>query len=68
MEKTVGDVDRAIRIILGIILILIPFIFTLGTVWKVILIIIGIVGLFTGITRMCYLYNLLGINTFKNKK
>jgi len=67
MEKTVGDVDRTIRIILGIILILIPFIFSVGTVWKVILIIIGIVGLITGITRICFLYNLLGINTCKVK-
>jgi hypothetical protein len=67
MEKTVGNVDRTIRIILGIILILIPFIFSVGTVLKVILIIIGIIGLFTGITRICLLYNLLGINTCKAK-
>jgi heme/copper-type cytochrome/quinol oxidase subunit 4 len=67
MEKTVGNIDRTIRIILGIILILIPFIFSVGTVWKVIFIIIGIMGLFTGITRICFLYNLLGISTLKGK-
>lgn len=67
MEKTVGNLDRMIRIILGIIFIIIPFIFTVGTVLKAILIIIGIILILTGITRMCLLYNLLGINTFKAK-
>lgn len=67
MEKTVGNLDKTVRIILGIILIVIPFIFSAGTVPKVILIIIGIILILTGITRMCLLYNLLGINTFKAK-
>lgn len=67
MEKTVGNVDRIIRIILGIIFIVVPFIFSFGTVLKVILIIIGIIAILTGITRMCLLYNLLGINTYKTK-
>ena len=67
MEKTVGNLDRIIRIILGIILIIIPFIFSVGTVLKIILIIIGIILILTGITRICYLYNILGINTSKGK-
>lgn len=67
MEKTVGNLDRIIRIIIGIILILIPFFFSIGTVLKVILVIIGIIILLTGITRICLLYNILGINTFKAK-
>ncbi|MBN1625991.1 MAG: DUF2892 domain-containing protein [Deltaproteobacteria bacterium] len=67
MEKRIGNLDRMIRIIIGIILILIPFFFSMGAVLKAILIIIGIILILTGITRICFLYNLLGINTYKAK-
>jgi hypothetical protein len=67
MEKTIGNTDRIIRIILGIILILIPFIFSAGNVLKAILVIVGIIVLLTGITRKCLLYSLLGINTNRPK-
>lgn len=67
MEKTVGNLDRIIRIIIGIILIFISFFFSIGTVLKVILIIIGIILILTGITRICMLYSILGINTYKVK-
>jgi hypothetical protein len=67
MEKTIGNTDRIIRIIVGIILILIPFIFSAGSVLKAILVILGIIVLLTGITRMCLLYSLLGINTNRPK-
>lgn len=67
MEKTIGNLDRIIRIIIGIVLILFPFLFSIGTVFKVVLIIIGIILILTGITRICFLYSILGINTYKAK-
>ena len=66
MEKTVGNVDRLIRIIVGLFLVIISFVVPSVTL-KIIFIILGIIALVTAATRLCLLYNLLGINTFKNK-
>jgi hypothetical protein len=67
MKKTVGAADKAIRIILGIVLLVIAFAVSVGQVLKVILIIVGIIALLTAITGLCPLYSLLGINTCKVK-
>ena len=66
MEKTVGSTDRLIRIIAGLILILISFIVQ-SLVLKIVFIILGIIALVTAATRLCLLYSLLGINTYKEK-
>lgn len=64
MEKNVGSIDRIIRIVVGIVLLL----------WGVgnggllgwIAVILGLIVLLTGILGWCWLYKLLKINT--NKK
>jgi hypothetical protein len=66
MEKTIGSTDRLIRIIAGLILILISFIVP-SLVLKIIFIILGIIALVTAATRLCLLYSILGINTYKEK-
>ena len=63
MEITVGKTDKVIRIIVGIILLIVAFAFPVGTVWTVILVILGIIALATAISGFCLLYSLLGINT-----
>lgn len=59
MFKTnVGGIDRTLRIVLGLVLILLVFVgpqTPLG--W------IGVVPLLTGLMRTCPLYSLLGMNT-----
>ncbi len=65
-KQNEGSVDRIIRAILGIGLIIGGFF--LSGVLKIILIIIGIVLLITAITGFCGLYALLGINTCSIKK
>ncbi len=67
MKKTVGSVDKIIRIILGIVLLVVAFVVSVGQVLKVIFIIVGVIALLTSITGLCPLYSLLGINTGKAK-
>ncbi len=67
MEKTVGSVDRAIRIILGIVFLIIFFLVS-STVLKIIFAVLGIVGVVTGATGSCPFYNLLRIKTIKPKE
>ncbi len=61
-----GVIDRIIRLILGIGLIVVSL--SLQGIAKIILILIGIVLLITAITGFCGLYALFGINTCSIKK
>ena len=58
MKCNVGKVDRAIRIIAGLVLIGLAVTGTIG-MWGW----IGIVPVLTGVFRFCPAYPLLGINT-----
>ena len=61
MQKNVGNTDRMIRIIAGIIIL------AIGAYYGSWLGLVGLVPLFTGITQSCVLYKMLGINTCKLK-
>ena len=67
VKKNVG-VDRIIRVILGIILVIIGYIL-LGSneILGIILLMAGIVVSITGITGFCPFYALLGISTCPNR-
>jgi membrane-bound ClpP family serine protease len=59
MFKTnVGGIDRALRIVIGLALIVLAAMGTIG-VWGY----IGVVPLVTGLMRSCPVYSLLGMNT-----
>jgi hypothetical protein len=62
MTKNVGGIDRILRISAGVILVAMAATGTLGAwAW------VGLVPLATGLIGWCPPYNLLGINTCKNK-
>ncbi len=61
-KKNVGLIDRAIRIVLGLVLIALTLMGSIGA-WGW----IGIVPLATGLISNCLLYSLLGINTLGKK-
>lgn len=58
MTKNEGNVDRALRVAAGLVLIVLAATNTIG-VWGY----IGIVPLLTGAIGLCPLYSVLGINT-----
>lgn len=57
MTKNVGGIDRALRIIVG--LVLISLVWLVPTKWGW----LGLIPLFTGLFSFCGAYTLLGINT-----
>ncbi len=63
MKVNVGNVDRIVRIAVGLALIGLAIAGTIGP-WGY----IGIVPLFTGFMRVCPAYSLLGINTCPSGK
>lgn len=70
MKANVGTLDRVMRIILGLVLIVLPFVLATeagpfaaigGFGWLAM--IVGAVILLTGVMRFCLLYRILGICT-----
>ena len=65
MKKNVGNLDRILRIVLGLALLAFAFLGPEGIrMWGF----IGVVPLATGIINFCPLYTLLGVNTCSVKK
>ena len=69
MKKNEGTVDRVIRVVLGIILIVLGVLFqaSWGLVSMIVLIVLGLIALITGIIGYCGLYTILKINTLVKK-
>lgn len=67
-KNNVGGVDRAIRGIVGIILLALYFMGTVAGVWGWVALIAGIVLLATAVLGWCPPYSLLGINTCRTKQ
>jgi ABC-type uncharacterized transport system permease subunit len=66
-EKNVGKIDRAARIILGIIILYIFMASMVATPWSYLVLLIGLILLATGIVGSCPLYSILGMNTLGKK-
>jgi len=66
MNKNVGSIDRALRLIIGAVLLLLPMISGPGLfenmTWTLISMFIGVVLIGTALLNFCPLYRLLGIH------
>ncbi len=62
MKKNIGGLDRAIRLVLGVVIIGIGI--KSRSWWGL----IGVLPIFTALIGWCGMYNFLGINTCKIKK
>lgn len=68
MKQNVGSFDRLIRALLGVILLVAPFVAGWGTLATVISVIVGIVMLGVALTRVCLVYSILGIRTNSSER
>ncbi len=62
MKKNVGSIDKVVRVILGVVIILLGLIYQ--SWWGI----IGVVPLFTAIAGVCPAYLPFGISTIKKEK
>jgi hypothetical protein len=58
MDCNIGKIDRILRLVIGVALLLLAF-----QLQNILLGIVGLVVLVTGVIKFCLLYKLLGINT-----
>jgi hypothetical protein len=65
LQKNVGETDKKIRIILGLVSV---FLATQIGAWpRSVLLILGVALILTGLFQFCGLYNLFGVNTCERK-
>ncbi len=63
MERNEGTLDRAIRVVLGLILLALWAVDKIP--YRTAALIVGLIALVTGLTGFCAIYKLLGISTCK---
>jgi len=61
MQVNIGNAERALRLVLGIVLVALPFLAGLSSLWTWVSVIVGLVLVVTGAVRFCPLWALLGI-------
>lgn len=72
MSFNVGTPDRIVRVILGLLLLVVPFVTSWGLfnnpVWVWISVIVGLVLIVTGVVRFCPAYSILNLSTAKKDR
>jgi len=68
MKKNTAILDRFLRLVAAVILIVYSFKTTLATPWNYVLLLIAVVLLLTALTGFCPFYRLLGIDTRQFKE
>jgi hypothetical protein len=63
MLKNVGGVDRAVRVVLGVVLLALGFLHVVTGTIAIVAYIVGAVALITGLVRFCPAWSIFGINT-----
>ena len=67
MSYNVGSADRAVRIVVGLALLVLGFLHIVTGPWAIAAYIVGAVALITGLFRFCPAWSLCGINTSPTK-
>lgn len=67
MKTNVGIIDRAVRTVVALIIIVLYFTHVITGTLAIVLIVLAVVFLLTALLRFCPLYLPFGINTWKKK-
>lgn len=67
MKTNEGSLDRIIRVLVGVLLIVLFLIHTFSATLGIILLIVGGVLLLTGLVGTCPIYSIFGISSCKTK-
>ncbi|HVB56953.1 MAG TPA: DUF2892 domain-containing protein [Candidatus Acidoferrales bacterium] len=63
MTCNVGGVDRAVRILLGIVLVVLGLVHVVTGGWAIVGYIVGAISFLSGLIRFCPAWALFGVNT-----
>lgn len=68
MKKNMGNIDKGIRIVVALLLLLAIYMELATTPWSIILLVVAGVLVLTSFLNFCPLYTLFGINTCKTEQ
>jgi Inner membrane protein YgaP-like, transmembrane domain len=68
MKKNMGSVDKTIRLLLALVIVILAFTKVITGVWAIVLLILALVFVVTSLLGLCPLYLPFGINTNKKKE
>ena len=68
MMVNIGTPERWVRLILGLVLLALPFVAGLSGLWAWVSGIVGVVLIATGVLRFCPAWSILGINTDRGRE
>ncbi|GAA0876677.1 hypothetical protein GCM10009118_30870 [Wandonia haliotis] len=68
MKKNMGNIDKGIRIVVALLLLLAIYMELVTTPWSIILLVVAGVLVLTSFLNFCPLYTLFGINTCKTEQ
>jgi hypothetical protein len=65
MKRNVGGLDRTVRIVLGIVLLIVGLLAPIEMLWRVVALVIAAIALVTAFLRFCPLNAILGFDSSK---
>jgi hypothetical protein len=68
MKKNMGSIDKVIRLVLALIIIILAFTKVVTGTWATVLLILSAVFILTSLFSFCLLYAAFGISTRKKKE
>lgn len=68
MKCNVGGIDRSIRVVLGIILLLVGLLVPMEMLWQVLVLVAAAIALITAAVRFCPINEMLACNTCDSKE
>lgn len=63
MKSNVGGIDRTVRIVLGIVLLIVGFAAPIDMTWRIVALVVAAIALVTAAAGFCPVNAMLGINT-----
>jgi hypothetical protein len=68
MKKNMGSIDKAIRLVIAAVVVVLAFTKVISGTLAIVLLILAAIFVLTSFISFCPLYTLFGINTGKNKE
>jgi hypothetical protein len=68
MKKNMGNVDKTIRLLVALVIVVLTFTKVITGTWAVVLLIVAAIFVITSLIGFCLIYLPFGINTNKKKE
>lgn len=68
MKCNVGGIDRNIRFVVGVVLLIVGLLAPMDMTWRIVAVVIGAIALITAFAKFCPINAMLGVDTSKEEE